>query len=163
MPVLIDGNNLLFAARELDDPDRPPGRALLCNVLAAWAARTGETLQIVFDGPRPSAGFAAQIERGLLDVEYSGSSSADAVLIERLESDSAALHLTFVSSDRAIQRVAKRRRAKVLASDVFWRQVRRDLARPPNHVPQEPPEKQQGLTAAQTDEWLDEFGLDARD
>jgi predicted RNA-binding protein with PIN domain len=148
LAVLIGGNNLLFAAREVDDPDRPPGRSLLCQVLALWAARTRQRVRIVFDGPRPAEGFAAQIAASDVDVLYSGSSSADEVLIELLENDSAAHHLTVVSSDRAIQRAARRRRAKPVASIDFWRDVRRKLRQSPA-PPAEPPEKRGGLSADQ--------------
>lgn len=159
MPVLIDGNNLLFAARELENPDQPPGRARLCAVLGRWAERRAERVHVVFDGPPPSGGLAEQIGHSALIVSYSGRRTADAVLMQLLETDSAARRLTVVSSDRAVAKAAKRRRAKPVRSQVFWAAVQRDLARP-EREPLEPPEKTEGLPPGDEDEWLRELGLD---
>ena len=72
MPVLIDGNNLLFAARDVDDPERPLARSGLCEWLRRWSIRSGERVTVVFDGPMPSASLARQIAGDGIDVVYSG-------------------------------------------------------------------------------------------
>ncbi len=158
MPVLVDGNNLLFAARDAD-PERPPSRSTLCLRLGQWARRTGEKVSVIFDGPAPTAGLARQIGDSDVAVDYSGAgSSADDVLTRRIEADSAARLLVVVSSDREILRVARRRRARVVRSDEFWAVLQRDLARP-RRRPLEPDEKRQGLRPADTERWLRELGL----
>ena len=159
MPVLIDGNNLLFAARD-SDPERPPSRSTLCLRLGQWARRTGEQVAIVFDGPRPQEPLARQISDPDVAASYSGAGvSADEVLARSVATDSAARRLLVVSSDREIVRVARRRRAKTMRSDAFWAMLQRDLGRP-TPKPLEPPEKRQGLLPADTERWLRELGLE---
>jgi predicted RNA-binding protein with PIN domain len=158
MPVLIDGNNLLYAARE-SNPERPPSRSTLCHHLGQWARRTGQRVAIVFDGPTPSAALAHQISDPNVVTSYSGAGiSADDVLSKAIDADSAARLLLVVSSDREIARAARRRRAKTIRSEAFWAIVLRDLARP---LPQalEPPEKRRGLQPGDTDRWLRDLGL----
>jgi predicted RNA-binding protein with PIN domain len=157
MPVLIDGNNLLHAAIEVE-PEHPPGRTQLCDLMTRWARRTENTVHVVFDGPWPDPPRARQISGDEIDVTFSEDASADAVMIHILETDSAARRLLVVSSDREIVRAAKRRRATTIGSPDFWQQVRRDLARP-EPEPSEPPAKQSGLAPGESDQWLDEMGL----
>ena len=158
MPVIVDGNNLLHFARQAEQEGPLLGRSLLCHKLGQWAQRRKERVHVVFDGPAPNRELAAQISGPIIQVSYSGSRTADAVLKSILENDSAARRLLVVSSDREIARAAKRRRAQVMRSDEFWALVRLDLARPmPERV--EPPEKWAGLEPAATDHWLREFGF----
>ncbi len=160
MPVVIDGNNLLYAARAVGTSDLLLGRSMLCDALGQWAERRHERVHIVFDGPAPPPAFASQVARRAIDVSYSGTGqTADAVVACILATDSAARRLLVVSSDRAIIRAAKRRRARPIRSEDFWIYVQRDLARP---VPtgQEPEEKEAGLSPEATRQWLREFGLD---
>ncbi len=161
MPFLIDGNNLLFAARDVEDPDRLVGRAMLCERLGLWARRGKQRVHVIFDGPAPAEPLAQQIAGSDIRVTYSGHGvSADAALIRTLEEDSAARRLFVVSTDREIAAAARRRRATPIRSDVFWKQVRRDLARPESQ-PLEPPEKLFGLTPEQAADWARELGLDS--
>ncbi len=159
MPVLIDGNNLLFAALDAD-PERPPSRSVLCLRLGQWARRTGEKVTVVFDGPTPPDGIARQTSAPAVDVAYSESVTADEVLAEMIEKDSAARRLLVVSSDREVARAARRRKARSIRSDAFWAALLRELARPtPRRI--EPREKTEGLSAGdEADRWLRELGLD---
>jgi predicted RNA-binding protein with PIN domain len=159
VPVIIDGNNLLFAARATEGEQLQIGRRLLCNALNEWARRRGERVHIVFDGPSPAAGIARQIGGPRVQVSYGGGKSADDVLIEFLEADSAARRLLVVSSDREIRRAAKRRRARAIGSDEFWALVKQDLSRRPVRR-REPEEKERGLDSKRGTDWLREFGLD---
>ena len=114
---------------------------------------------MVFDGPAPPPPLAGQIGHPAIHVTYSGTgTSADSVLTEILETDSAARRLLVVSSDHEIVRAARRRRARSMGSEEFWRQVQRDLSRPPR-VRVEPKEKEAGLRPDDVQRWLDEFGL----
>ncbi len=159
MPVLIDGNNLLFAALEID-PERPPSRSTLCWFLGQWARRTGEKVAVIFDGPEPTQALAGQISDPDVVVTYSGSGvSADDVLARTIDADSAARRLVVVSTDREVARSARRRKAKSVRSDAFWAMLQRDLARE-QPKPLEPPEKRRGLRPADTERWLRELGLD---
>ncbi len=161
MPVLIDGNNLLFAVWEMEDPEHPISRSKLCAALGAWARATGERVSVVFDGPPPAnQQLARQIGDPGLEITFSGSGiKADAVLIARIERDSAARRMLVVSTDREIRKAARRRRASSVTSAAFWEALRRELSRPPR--PRlEPPEKAAGLEAGQTEAWLRELGFE---
>ena len=159
MPVLIDGNNLLFAALE-NDPERPPSRSTLCRLLGQWARRTGEKVAIVFDGPAPPPALARQTGNPDVAVSYSGGGvSADDVLTRAINAHSAPRLVLVVSSDREVARVARRRKAKTVRSDTFWTTVLRDLTRPQRQS-LEPPEKRHGLESDATEGWLREFGLE---
>jgi hypothetical protein len=162
VPVVIDGNNLLYAARAVETAGPLMGRSLLCGTLSQWASRRGERVHVVFDGPSPGRARATQIGDSDIEVSFSGGVSADAALIGMIEADSAARRLLVVSSDREIVRAAKRRRAQAIRSDEFWALVRQDLARA-LPAPTEPAEKRHGLDPEGTNQWLREFGLDQPD
>jgi predicted RNA-binding protein with PIN domain len=159
VPVLIDGNNLLYAARKRGDDTLLIGRSMLCDTLGRWASKTGTRVRVVFDGPMPTAARAAQIGNAAIEVSYSGPVTADAVVVQIIETDSAARRLLVVSTDREIIRAAKRRRAQPMRSEDFWPRVQADLARP-DPTPDEPQEKEVGLSPDETERWLREFGLD---
>lgn len=160
MPVLIDGNNLLHAAQKAEADSHLVGRSMLCDTLGRWVARRSVAVHVVFDGPAPPAPLAVQIGHPNIQVTYSGAGvSADSVVINILESHSAARRLTVVSTDREIVRVAKRRRATPMRSEEFWAALKRDNARPTPPAA-EPEEKEAGLSPEATDQWLAEFGLD---
>ncbi len=159
MPVVIDGNNLLYAARAVEDPARLIGRSMLCDTLGSWAQRRRQQVHVVFDGPAPSAALASQIGHPDISVTYSGAGiSADAVVANILETYSAARRMVVVSTDREIARAAKRRRAASVRSEDFWAAVKADLDRPVRQRV-EPKEKEAGLSSEATQQWLDEFGL----
>jgi hypothetical protein len=158
MPFLIDGNNLMYALAEVG-PE--VSRVALCELLGVLVAG-GERVCVVFDGP-PRQEQKKPIAESGVQARYAVGHSADKTVIELIEADSAPRHLTVVSSDREIRKVAKRRRCVVETSEAFARKLL-NLAR--EHVargfqpPDEPPEKRHGLTKKQTKHWLKEFGID---
>lgn len=157
MPVLIDGNNLVFAARDVESAEWQPGRTWLIARLVEWGRRRRDDVCIVFDGrpPREPAPFAPS-----LSVIYSGAGvSADSVLIGLVQRDSAPRRLIVVSTDREIAAAARRRRARAVRSDAFWRHVLHDLTRPVRRSV-EPREKRTGLPPDQVDAWLRELGFE---
>jgi predicted RNA-binding protein with PIN domain len=132
---------------------------MLCDTVGRWAQLRRERVHIVFDGPAPSAGLAKQIGNPAIEVTYSGAGrTADAVVTYLVETDSAARRLAVVSSDRAIIRAAKGRRARPIRSEDFWKRLKRDLAHPAVEGT-EPEEKEAGLSPQATEAWLAEFGL----
>lgn len=162
MAVLVDGNNLLYAAYDAD-PERPPGRERLCALLGQWSKRSGERVSVVFDGVEPAPELAEQLRAGGVETLFSGHGvKADAVVIELIADDSAPKRLIVVSTDREIARAARRRRATPMRSDEFWTMMTADLARPP-HIPLEPLEKRRGLSPGQAAEWMKELGLEERE
>ncbi len=158
MPVLIDGNNLLHAARAVES-NPAIGRSMLCGRLGEWALRRRQKVHVVFDGPAPPGALRAQIGHRAIDVSYSGTgTTADVAIVNRMDADSAARRLLVVSTDHEVRKAARRRRAESVRSEPFWQMVVQDLARPVP-APKDPPQKRAGLAAGEADEWLTQFGF----
>ncbi len=159
MPVLIDGNNLLYAASAAEALAPLMGRSMLCAALGEWARRRSQRVLVVFDGPAPQPALGRQTGHPRIQTRYSGPGvSADAVLIEVIERETSGRQLLVVSTDAEIRRAARRRRARSVRSEEFWAALRRDLSRPPPDSA-EPEEKVAGLAPEAADAWLQEFGL----
>jgi predicted RNA-binding protein with PIN domain len=152
--ILVDGNNLMHAVREIGDEVGP---SAVCRLLGDFAEATGLAVTVVFDGGGPSGRLAEQIHDPRIAVCYGGPRQADDVLEELIAAHTAPRRLTVVSSDREVRRMATRRQCRSVKADLF---ARRLLAPPPPAPePVEPPGKRQGLSAEQTRQWLEEFGI----
>ena len=159
MPVVIDGYNLLHAARGLEGGSQL-GRRQLCEMVATWSRRAGEPALLVFDGAQPSDALASQLHAEGVDVVYSGAErTADEVIAEQIRASSAPRRLIVISTDRAIRQEARRRRCRHATSADFLELMARVLSRPQR--PQvEPPEKRKGTPPEEVDDWLRRFGFD---
>lgn len=159
MPLLIDGNNLLYALAEVGPQVE---RAGLVELLAELSA-AGEQIAVVFDGPPPPVQQARQIDLHPVEVLFSGHAAADKRIMERIAANTAPRRLTVVSSDREIRAAARRRRCTIARSEDFARQLMqrlRELRTPPAEPP-EPAEKRRGLEdAEQRRHWLRAFDLE---
>jgi len=160
VPVLIDGNNLLYAARDVASL-RQIDRLGLCRLLGRWASGAGTEVTIVFDGPSTSLAIAQQMRAFGVHVVFSGSRSADDAILDALDEASAAGQYTVVSSDHAIQHDARYHRATAIDSEAFVR----DLLRPPGadqSAPDAPDrdEKPEEPAPGETDAWLRRLGFD---
>ncbi len=165
MPILVDGFNLLHAARAVG-PAIDLGQLRLCELLGQWSRLTGESVTIVFDGMPPPAGYAEQLCRTGITVQHSGTNrTADDWIIEAIQQSTAPRRLIVVSTDRQIRQAARRRRCDDQKAESFfrqvWAQLARDRLRPGQ--PNEPQAKRHGLDDSQTDRWLREFDLDQED
>jgi hypothetical protein len=159
VPLLIDGNNLLYALAEVGPEVERTG---LVELLAELA-EAGEQVTVVFDGPPPPPQQAGQLARRPVEALFSGQGTADEIIVERIDADSAPRRLTVVSTDREIRKAARRRRCRIARSEDFARQLLAELRRlrtqPP--PPVEPAEKHQGLDKPeQRDHWLRAFDLE---
>ena len=160
MPYLIDGNNLMHA---MGDLCQDVGRLSLCQHLSPLV-RAGDRVTVAFDGVRPPAGLAAQIDALGIEVIYCPDFPADEAIIDRLRADSAPRRLTVVSSDREIRKAARARRCRDVTSQIFAVQLSDMLlASPGAKRKPEPSEKREGLSDEQTQEWLNTFGFPADD
>lgn len=152
--VLVDGNNVMHALRKLGVD---AGRAALTRLLGDFSVRTGLPAAVVFDGHAPRGPLAEQLADPRVSVRYGESRPADDVLGELIAAHTAPRRLTVVSSDRAVQRLGRRRRCRIEEAAVFA--LRLLEPPPPKPGPVEPPAKRHGLSGDQAERWLEEFGL----
>ncbi len=116
MPVIIDGYNLLHAARRYDE-DGDLGRGQLCQLLGRWGRVARQEVLVVFDGAAPPEPLGRQLHGVGIEVIYSGPGrSADDLVVERIDASSAPRRLMVVSSDRQVRRAARRRRCGQVGS-----------------------------------------------
>jgi len=107
MPYLIDGNNLLGAARDARLA-LPRTERELIRVLSRFAGRRRGRLTIVFDGPPGSRQGGAAGPAAGVKVIYSGAGrTADDVILEMAERSRAPGDIVLVTSDRALRSRAR--------------------------------------------------------
>lgn len=158
MRVFVDGHNLIaklpnIHLDEADDEEK------LLVILRRYRAKTGHQVTVFFD-----AGYSFQVSNrsssGGITAYYARHGvSADTLIINRLYKDNDPHHLLVVTSDRAIQQVAKQVRANVISSTDFAA----SLANAHNPTPQSDDPAVMDDIALSEDEvnaWLDIFGFD---
>jgi predicted RNA-binding protein with PIN domain len=168
MAILIDGYNLLHAAG-LGRARYGPGglekaRRALLGALAASLGTEREHTTVVFDAAGAPPGAARQYEYQGVAVRFASShADADALLEELIEADSAPRRLRVVSSDRRIQRAARRRRGHAVDSEAFLAELQRRRMKERSaraRLPEEPLAKRKGnLSPSELAFWLEEFGV----
>jgi uncharacterized protein len=156
--LIIDGYNLLHAVQNLLEQASDFTDIQLCRMVDEYLYRGKKRGQIVFDGigPKDKSGFNNLRN---LEVIFSGSSlEADDVIEKLILKDTAPKHLTVVSNDRRIKTAANKRKAIAADCVDFWMEVIKQLEkRKKKQV--EPQGKFYGITEAETEYWLKEFGL----
>lgn len=150
MAILIDGHNLIGKMPDLrlDDPD---DEEKLLLRLRAYRARTAKRLVVYFD-PGISYQSPARQSKGGISIRQAGTGQrADGLMIRDLRRHHNPRELTVVTSDRAIQRVARQHNARVIDSATFAA----ELSRPPekDEISDTPP-----FTEEEIQEWLLIFG-----
>ena len=152
MTYLIDGHNLIGQLPDisLDDPN---DEALLIQKLIGFCARTGKTCLVVFDYGLPG-GSSRMSTRAVQVVFASGRSTADRVMMERINKIPDPNGWIVVSSDNDVLTTARKRRMSTLHSDEFARL----LEAPPKPVVDAGEAVDVNLSAQEVDEWLDLFG-----
>jgi len=160
MAIIVDGYNVLHAARWLASKWQGVDRGEFCRLLGSLAKHRGERISVVFDAV-PSEPDMAKTKAPNVEVIYSGHGrTADEVIIQMIKASSGPRELTVVSSDREIKTAARRRGCKVIPAGEFIKASSQQLARARSKQKREPTQKQKGLTRRETDEWLSEFGID---
>ncbi|MBP9502099.1 MAG: NYN domain-containing protein [Candidatus Promineofilum sp.] len=119
MNYLIDGHNLIARTPGLSLAD-PDDEVKLVQLLRRWSmADQRRKVTVIFDGGLP-AGEAKQLSGGGVKAIFApNNSTADAVLIRRIEAIGNPPEFVIVTSDRAIGDVARRRRVAVQSSESF--------------------------------------------
>jgi predicted RNA-binding protein with PIN domain len=158
MPFIIDGHNLLWSVHNVGADFESISDLQLCRIVSRYLKIIGEKGEMVFDGigPPDKSGFD-NIDN--LEVVFSGRDiEADTIIINKIRADTAPKRLTVVSGDRKVRASARTRKALSVKSNVFWKQLQRQLS---SKKPQaEPAEKHTGIGEAETSQWLKFFGID---
>lgn len=111
------------------------------------------SLTVVFDGP-PPAGSPEHEHLGRVSVRYSGSASADDVIIGLLPAGRRAAEWVVVSDDRALRDRARARGAEVRSLSE-WRSRRSRSSRRQSREPK--------LSSKEVADWEDFFSTDGAD
>jgi predicted RNA-binding protein with PIN domain len=160
MRFIIDGNNLLHAYAEVAGP--MIGRQHLCELVGGWASRVAAEVVIVFDGPPPPPGVRRQMQASTPDIRFSEARSADEVIEDIIDDAPSPANLCIVTSDQGVASAGRHRGCRWVKAQDFARR----LSSPPGPSPPPgpaPPEKPTALDRQETDEWLQEFGIDTAD
>lgn len=158
MPFIIDGYNLLWSIQKDDQDSAPITDVALCQIISRYLTSINQDGEIVFDGigPPEKTGFD-NLQK--LEVIFSGQNNdADSVIETKIKANFAPKRLTIVSSDQRLRNAARARKATSVKSETFWPNVCKQLDR--KQQIKEPPEKRQGLTTSETNQWLKFFDLD---
>lgn len=136
MPLIIDGYNLLNATGITGSgaarSELQRSRTALLNFLAEKLTprEVAQTI-VVFDASGAPPGLPATLEhRGLVVRFAKGYSEADELIVELIRAETSPRRLTVVSSDHAVQRAARRRRATAIDSEAWFAEIERRRAPP---------------------------------
>ena len=161
MRYLIDGYNLLHAVEVQRNFAGPHGleaaRHRLLDRLRRALGADAVHVTIVFDASRaPPRASTHQDYHGII-VQFAVHEQADDRIEELIRHDPAPKQLTVVSSDRRLQEAARRRDCRVLDCLTYLERLDHP-ERPPPTATADSPAKPEGLSAEETQHWLEEFG-----
>ncbi|GAB4513442.1 MAG: NYN domain-containing protein [Anaerolineae bacterium] len=149
MAYLIDGHNLIGQLPDisLDDPN---DEAKLVQKLAGFAGRLRVKVVVVFDHGLP--GGKSRMSSGSVQVVFaSHKTTADRVMIERIQKEPNPKSWIVVSSDNAVLAMARRRQMQTLKSPEFAQILRRP---PPAAKPGPDVAADLVLSEEEVEEWL---------
>lgn len=157
--LIIDSFNVLHVTGALDPERAGPDLAGLAELIASsrWG-RIRSTL--VCDGPGANVRMK---QPGMVEIVFAGPGrDADTLIETILARSSAPRSITVVSSDRRLQRSARRRRARWMASDDFLRRLNVDAGGTTRHgaTPTRPGGP---IGSDDVQRWIDRFGIGAKD
>jgi predicted RNA-binding protein with PIN domain len=124
--VVVDGYNAsLWAWPELPIAEQ---RRRLVDALGELAARTGSTIQVVFDGMDGAEPAPAPSQRSRVQTRFSsGTAEADDVILRLVEETPPHRAVLVASNDRRVQREARRRGANVITASQLFAVLRREV------------------------------------
>ncbi|RME36892.1 MAG: hypothetical protein D6788_10655 [Planctomycetota bacterium] len=164
MHVIIDGNNLLFAIRD-HAAGSLPGRETLVRIVERWAEGATSRVTLVFDGAAPPPSMQAQMESTGVEVRFSGTETADDVIVRLVEEAPDPGRVRVISSDHAVGHAARYRRCKHATCKTFlaelFRSARRAEDDPAATARQDSAKETAG--DAPPGEWLARFKIDPRE
>ncbi|MBI2826460.1 MAG: NYN domain-containing protein [Planctomycetia bacterium] len=161
MSLVIDGYNLMHAAGIIGRGVGPGSLARSRLAVLNFVAESVEPAElpgttVVFDARSAPPGLPRELSHRGLSVRFaSGYESADELIEELIQRDSAPRRLTVVSSDHRLHRAARRRKAQAIDSDRWYAQMieQRKARRRPAAV-QKP---YAAPTAGEVEYWLSRF------
>lgn len=150
MPYLIDGHNLIGKMPGLNLEDLDDEKELI-QLLQEFCQLTAKNAEVYFD--RAAGGHARARVHGRVTARFVRSGeTADLAIARHLKRlGNEASNWTVVSSDRQVQKAARRSRARVLPSEEFSREL---VAETSSTGAQDKPE----ISSAEVEEWLEIFG-----
>lgn len=158
MNYLIDGHNLIARTPGLSLSD-PDDEVKLVRLLRRWTAADGRRkVTVIFDAGLP-AGEAKHLSgAGVKAVFAPNNSSADAVLIRRIEAIGNPPEYVIVTSDNAIASAATRRRIAVQSSETFAANMMSDRRFGGGGSGETQRPEAPAMSADEMQEWLSLFG-----
>lgn len=150
MLVLIDGHNLIAKLSDIQLDEADDEEKLILK-LRRYRARTGRRIVVIFD---PGLGYklASKKTEGGVTIQYAPhGKSADQLIMKRLYKAKDPGQIMVVTSDRAVQRVARQVRASVVSSTDFAAELNKP---PPNGQNEDVDVK---LSEHEIEEWLKLF------
>jgi len=146
MPYLIDGHNVISQTPGLSLADADD-EAKLVILVRQYCARERRKATIIFDGGLP--GGLSRLSTPSVAVIFASDrhTTADDLILNRIEAEKNPSGLTVVSSDQKILTAAKRRRAGTKSSAEFGRDLRRTATK------SSVSEKERGLSQDEVAEW----------
>jgi len=162
MPVIVDTFNVLHQTGVLPPNLAGVDVAGLIDLISRSRFRRSR-VRLVCDGTSKLPDDTA--ETGQITIEFSGHGrTADDVIASHVDRSTAPKRLTIVSSDREVQKAARRRRCSVISSEAFLKQLADDIEREERNAPQQRPQRPQKfirpLSERDTARWMREFGVD---
>jgi len=150
MQWLIDGHNLIgqMPNLRLDDPD---DEEKLLAYLRRYRARTGHSLTVVFDAGQSYHPPAKHKQGGLTAQFVTQGQTADQALTQHIRRVKNPQAVMVVTSDRAVEQVARQAGLRVLSSREFAQQL---LQLDSLSVTDEDRQADRYLSANEIDEWL---------
>jgi len=168
MPLIIDGYNLLYAAGLVGSVDGEGSfegerRALLDALLVVIDPKELTQTVVVFDSAKAPPGLPRLYNYQQITVRFAtGYADADEMIEELIQEHHAPKRLTVVSSDHRVQRAARRRKAKAIDSDSWFRLMRQTRARRREAEATKPPLPKRpsapAIPQSEVSEWVEFFG-----
>ena len=156
---IIDGYNLLWSIHKASEDGESFSDVDLCRTIGRYLELIGDKGQVVFDGTGPPDKSGFDNITGV-EVAFSGRVvDCDTIIKHKITASTAPRRLTVVSSDRELRDAARARRATTVKSEVFWKDVLKQLSRGKERFT-EPDGKRRGLNESETEQWLRFFGLE---
>ena len=160
MPYLIDGHNLIGQLPDISLDD-PHDEAKLVERLKSFMGRHRKRCTVVFDGGLPG-GFSRDLSTHSVQAVFAhGGTSADAIIMERIQAARDPGSLVVISADHEIIDAARRRRITVLAPTEFAQQLQ--APGKPQAPARDGSEANPRLSAAEVNDWLRLFGAESED